>query len=133
MIFLWYLSQNCKICIRNAFSIRFVLLVYKMLIGKNCISSSPIYVSPKISLITGIISFRQSFKIVRNAPSYIFAMCYSFLFCGFIISFFHCKFKNRTTFHTVSCFKMPEAFSIFAPPCLSGNFSLKKQQEHTYP
>ncbi len=44
----------------------------------------------------GIISFRQSFRIVRNAPSYIFAISYSFPVCVLIISFFSSRFKNFT-------------------------------------
>ena len=70
---------------------------------KNCISSSPVYVSPNISLIMGIISFRQSLSIVRNAPSYIFAMFCILSVCALIISFFYLKFKNFTVFHAELC------------------------------
>ena len=70
----------------------------KCSLGKKRISSSPVYDSSKISLITGIISFRQSFNIVRNAPSYIFAISYCLPFCVFIISFFYPEFNNFTAF-----------------------------------
>ncbi len=66
----------------------------KCSLGKNWISSSPVYVSPNISLITGIISFRQSFKIVRNAPSYILPICISFPVCVIIIPFYNLNCNN---------------------------------------
>lgn len=39
---------------------------------------------------------KQYIRIVLNAPSYIFAISYSFPVCAFIISFFYLKFKNIT-------------------------------------
>ncbi len=94
MVFFPGFPDNCKVGVRDPFLVRGILLVYKMFVWKNSIVSLPVYSSPKISLIRGRISCRQSFKIVRNAPSYRLLMVAPFLFCGFIISFFRPQFKT---------------------------------------
>ena len=93
VVFFLHFSENLEIRISDTFFVCLILLVYKMLIGKK-LYFSPVYVSPKISLIIGIISFWQSFKIVRNSPSYILAIYCPLPIYNFILSSFQCKFKQ---------------------------------------
>ena len=74
-------------------------------------------------MITGIINFRQSFSIVRNAPSYIFPLCYPF--CLVILSYHFLSLNSSiAVFAGITCSVPVTVYTVSCTCCTaSGQFS----------